>query len=574
MNLPPPLAALFSKNPSSPKVLEIDLARGVLAAPPDSPLAALKMLNAASMHALRDGLREAAHDDRVAGLVVRVSDGSGLGVAHLQELGDMVAAFGRTKPTVAWAETFGELGGALPLYAFATRARQVWLQPSGQVGLVGVSVSITLLRGLLEKGGIEPEFAQRKEYKSAGEQFSAHEISDANREMAQRLADSVLEEAVNTIAAERGLEPARVRELVDQGMLTPDEALAAGLVDRIGYRDEVYSAVLAEWSGSTEGLQFVHRYNAATAPRRTAGRALNRKGPEIGVVSLRGGIVTGRGRPGGGPGGQSVGADVVSEHLRAAAADERIKAVVLRIDSPGGSAVASDTIWRAVQQVRDQGKPVVAQMGAVAASGGYYSAMGADRILALPSTLTGSIGVVAGKFVLEQTYKKLGLAHEGLAAGKHAGMLESDRRLTEEEWQILNTWLDRVYDDFVAKAARGRNMDVADLEPLARGRVWTGRDAHERGLVDEIGGLEQAVEQACTLAGLPRDKVTLKQVPALGLLARFQPANSSESIGGGGGLMLPDSGPEALLQRGLALLGSPLQLPFGALTMPWSFTLR
>lgn len=572
MNLPSVLEAIFSKTPSTPRVLEIDLGRGVVTAPPDNPLAALRMINAASMHALRDGLREAATDDRVAGLVIRVTEGSGLSLADLQELGDIVAAFGASKPTVAWSESFGELGGALPLFAFATRAHKVWLQPSGQVGLAGVHVGITLLRGLLEKGGIEPEFAQRKEYKSAGEQFAAHEISDANREMMQRLADSVLEEAVDTIAAGRGLEADRVREFVDQGALTPDEALAAGLIDRIGYRDEVYAAVLDEWGATTEGLQFVQRYEAASAPRRTAGRALNRKGPEIGVVTLRGSIVTGRGRPGGGGGGQA-GSDVVTEHLRAAAADQRIKAVVLRIDSPGGSAVASDSIWRAVQQVRASGKPVVAQMGAVAASGGYYSAMSADKIVALPSTLTGSIGVVAGKFVTQQTYEKLGIKHEGLSAGRHAGMLSSDRGLTEEEWQILNTWLDQIYEDFVTKAAQGRGMEVDDLEPLARGRVWTGRDAHERKLVDALGGFDEAVDQACTLAGLQRDKVTLKQVPALGMLARFQPANSSESMSGSG-LALPDSGPEALFQRGLTLLGGHLGLPVGALTMPWNFTLR
>ena len=572
MFLPSALEALFAKNSSTPKVLEIDLGRGVMTAPPDNPLAALRMINAASMHALRDGLRAAATHQHVPGLVNRGTAGTGRSLAVQPELGDQVAAFGQSKPTIAWAETFGELGSALPLFAFATRAHQVWLQPSGQVGLAGVHVGITLLRGLLEKGGIEPEFAQRKEYKSAGEQFAAHEISDANREMMQGIADSVLEESVEVIAAARNLAPQRVRELVDQAILSADEALAAGLIDRIGYRDEVYAAVLDELGTTGEGLQFVHRYDAANAPRRKARQAVHRKQPEIGVVTLRGAIVTGRGRPGAGPGGKQVGSDVVTEHLRAAAADDRIKAVVLRIDSPGGSAVASDSIWRAVQQVRDGGKPVVAHMGAVAASGGYYAAMGADKIVALPSTLTGSIGVVAGKFVLEQTFHKLGLKHEGLSAGRHAGMLASDRGLTDEEWQILNTWLDQVYDDFVTKAARGRDMEFAELEPLARGRVWTGRDAHERNLVDRLGGFDEAVEQACSLAGLQRDQVALKSVPTLGLLARFQPANSSESMGGAG-LSLPQTGPEALLQRGLALLGSHGQLPVGALTMPWSFTL-
>lgn len=468
---------------------------------------------------------------------------------------------------MAWAESFGELGSALPYYAFATHAKQVWLQPSGTIGLAGVHVGITLLRGLLEKGGIEPEFAQRKEYKSAGERFAAHEISDANRTMMQRIADSVLEEAVQVIARNRGLSVERVHELVDQAVVGADEALAANLVDRIGYRDQVYASVLAEWGATKESLQFVHRYEAATGARRRARQALNRRAPVVAVVTLRGAIVTGRGRPGGGT--PQAGADVVTEHLRATCEDDRVEAVVLRVDSPGGSAVASDSIWRAVRQVRESGRPVVAQMGAVAASGGFYAAMGADRIVALPSTLTGSIGVVAGKFVLEETYQKLGLRHEGLSAGKHAAWLSSDRKLTEEEWRLLDDWLDQVYADFVGKAAESRGMAVDDLEPLARGRVWTGRDAQDRGLVDELGGFDRAVERACALAGVPRQKVQVKQVPSLGLLARFQPANSSESLAGAGLAWTP-AGPEALLQRGLEMIGVPA-LPVGALTMPWEF---
>ncbi|MGD7732728.1 signal peptide peptidase SppA [Propionibacteriaceae bacterium G57] len=562
-----------------PTVLEIDLGRGVLTAPPDNPLAALRMLNAASMHALRDGLRAAAKDERVAGLVVRVTDG-GLGLAELQELGQLVSEFGTHKPTVAWAESFGELGNAMGLYTLATHANSVWVQPSGGVGLGGVHVGITLLRGLLDKGGVEPQFAQRHEYKSAGEQFSAHEVSDANREMTQRLADSILEQCVETIAANRHLGADRVRELVDEAMFTPDEALAAGLVDHIGYRDEVYAHFLDQVNAARDDLQFVHRYENATAPRRQAQKLLHRDAPLVGVVTLRGGIVTGRGRPGG-PGGQDAGADVVTEHLRAACRDDRIKAVVLRINSPGGSAVASDSIWRAVKQVRSSGRPVVAQMGPVAASGGYYAAMGADRIVAQPATLTGSIGVVAGKFVLSGTYDLLGLVHEGLDAGRHAGMLASDRGLSDEEWALLNAWLDQVYADFVAKAAEGRGMAVDELEPLARGRVWTGRDAHERGLVDELGGFEQAVQQACELAGLRREGTETKQLPALGMLARFQPANSSESLGGQG-VVLPQVGPEAMLARclsaaglsalGLTSGGSGLQV--GALAMPWQFSVR
>lgn len=550
------------------KVLEIDLARGVLTAPPEHPLAALRAINSASLGALREGLRHAAKDDHVLGLVLRTSEHSQLDLAGLQELGLMVAEFDKSKPTVVVAETFGELGSAMPLYALATNARSIWLQPSGHLGLGGIHLGITLMRGLLEKGGIEPQFGQRHEYKSAAERFAGHEISEPNREMVQRLADSVLEQCIATIAERRHRSEGEVRELVDRGALTAAEALEAGLIDHIGYRDEAYAHLLQEWDATTEDLQFVHRWEAAQAPRRRARQVVDRKAPVVGVVSLRGGIVTGRGRPGPG-GGPQAGSDVVCEHLRAACRDHRVKAVVLRIDSPGGSAVASDSIWREVNRVRESGRPVIAQMGSLAASGGYYAAMAADEIVALPGTLTGSIGVLAGKFVTRGTYDKLGLVHEGREAGRFAGMLAADRPFTEEEWALLNRWLDEIYADFTSKAAQGRGMSLEELEPLARGRVWTGADAKDRRLVDHLGGFSTAVERASVLVGGRREKVVLKPLGQPGVLERLQPVNSSESRSAAG--VAGPIGVEALAQRAAAALGLG-QVP-GALAIPWRFTI-
>lgn len=555
-------------------VLEIDLQRGVLTSPPDNPLAALRSINAASLQALAEGLREAAKDDRVAGLLLRVGEHSHLDLAGLQELGLLVREFGEKKPTVAFAETFGEFGNAVATYTLATQADQVWLQPTGQVGLSGVHVTATLLRGLLEKGGLEPQFGQRKEYKSAADQFAAREVTPAHREMLQRLADSVLETCVQTIAERRGKDVEQVRALVDRAMLSADEALAEGLVDRIGYRDEVYDAVLGEWGAETDDLKFVHRYAAGATSKRRLRELADRGAPAVGVVTLRGAIVTGRGRPGAGPNGHEAGSDVVAEQLRAARRDDRVKAVLLRIDSPGGSAVASDVIWREVGRVRESGRPVIAQMGSVAASGGYYAAMGADEIVALPGTLTGSIGVLAGKFVARGTYDLLGLVREGIDAGRHAGMLSADRRFTDEEWALLDRWLDAVYADFTRKAAQGRGMDLTELEPLARGRVWTGADAQRHGLVDHLGGAETALRRACERAGLQREGVVLKHLGQPGLLGRFQPAASSESPTGGvtaAGWAGPLT-PEGLLQRVLGLAGLPTGL--GVLSLPWRVELH
>lgn len=557
---------------TGPVILEIDLARGLTVAPPDNPLAALKVINSATMGSVREGLRQGATDPRVKALVVHVAP-SGLGLADLQNLGDMIADFGQHKPTIAWTQTFGEVGNSLPLVALAARAKTVWVQPSGMFFLGGMHLSITLLRGLFEKIGLTPEFGQRKEYKSAAEQYAGTEISDANREMMQRLADSVVEQCVAQIATGRGLDVEAVRSAMDESPLTVERAKELGLIDRIGYRDEVYADVFETLRLDRQALQFVHRYDAKVQRREMKRQLLDRHAPQIGIVTLRGPIVTGRGAPGG-PGGQQAGGDVVAEHLRAAARDEKIKAVVLRIDSPGGSAVASDTIWREVHRVRESGRPVVALMGNVAASGGYYAAMGADEIVAAPSTLTGSIGVLAGKLVMLGLYEKLALKHEGINSGPKADMFAADSHFSEDDWATLNSFLDVVYAQFTSKAAADRGMDLADLEKVARGRVWTGSDALERGLVDHLGNLETAVQRAAALADVNRDQAVVRTVPALGMFEQFVPAESSES--GGRPQMAVADGPEALLPkaiRALGLSGEWAQMA-GPLALPWKIDLR
>jgi protease-4 len=275
-------------------------------------------------------------------------------------------------------------------------------------------------------------------------------------------------------------------------------------------------------------LQYASRYIGSIAARAMSRLATK---PTVAVVSVRGGIVSGR--PVRSPlGGPQAGSEVVLEHLRHARMDDNVKAVVLAVDSPGGSYIASDTIRAGVLELKKAGKPVVATMGDVAASGGYFVAMGATEIVANPSTLTGSIGVFAGKIVNQGLYDKLGLIREDVQSGRLADMFAGNRGFTDDQWRILDTWLDQVYEDFTTKAAADRGLRVEELEPLARGRVWTGADAKERRLVDHLGGREVAIERACALADLDRDKVSVRPVPLLGLLERLQPAQSSERPGG------------------------------------------
>ncbi|WP_420174447.1 signal peptide peptidase SppA [Luteococcus sp. OSA5] len=550
---------------TSKVILEVDLARGVLSAAPENPLAAVKAMNAPTMKVLRERLRKAADDGDVRGLVVHCGTAP-ITLTQAQELGLAIAEFAAKKPTLAFAHGFGELANDLPAYTLATACKQVWIQPSGQVGIGGIHLGITLAKGLLGKLGIDPQMSKRHEFKSAADRLAADHVTEANREMMQAIANSLAHDFVETVAERRGIDRQQVWDAVNDSPLTPQQALDLGLVDRIGYRDEALAHVFEEWAPKgtelgAEQLRFVHRWHAG-GPGQAVKEIVDRKQPVVAVVGLRGAIVTGRGRPAA-MGEPQAGADVVCEHLRAAGRDEKVKAVVLRIDTPGGSAVASDTIWRAVHQLRASGRPVVAQMGDLAASGGYYSAMGADEIVALPATLTGSIGVLAGKLVTTGLYQKLGLVHEAVESGENAGFLANDQYFTEHQWAKLNEWLDRIYDEFTHKAAADRGMDHAQLEPLARGRVWTGRDAQARGLVDHLGGMDVAIERACQLAGLKRHRIQLRAQPALGMLDRIRPADSTEQPTAAS---MPALTPESMLQQAAGMLG--LQLQAGALEIP------
>lgn len=557
-----PLQRILSKlTGESPVVLELDLARGLIEHRPDNPLQALQSLNATTMQTLREKLHSAAKDDNVRGLILHAVDG-GQPLSVMEEVGELIEEFGRSKPTIAWAESFGEMSASLPSYLLATAAHQVWLQPTGEMFIPGAELQITLFKGLMNKVGITPQFGQRHEYKTAADQYMADEITEANREMTQRIAQSVVEECVAVIARRRDLTEEQVWDAVNDGYLPAERAKELGFVDHLGYRDQVYDAALAEWESESKQLRYLTHYKDPLDIPMILGRA---QAPKVAQVTLRGSIATGRGLPGG-PFGQAAGSDVVDEQLRQALRDDKVKAVVFSINSPGGSAVASDFIRRSVLRVKEAGKPVVAQMGTVAASGGYYSAVGCTEIVAHASTLTGSIGVVAGKVVTQGLYEKLDLTREPVRVGRNAGVMSSITEFTEADWATMNEILDRIYNNFVTFAADDRGMDFDQLEALARGRVWTGADALRHDLIDHIGGWRLALERACELADLDVDRVNVERMGHPGLLERFMPAQSSESRAGEGvgvNLSVPDV--EQLIARGARFLGLPYD---GALSLP------
>lgn len=549
---------LFGKlGGDKPIVLELDLARGVLVARPSNPLQALQLINSTTLNGLREHLRSAAADDRVAGLIVH-SVPSGLQLAYAEEIAGLIEEFGQTKKTLAWAESFGEIAQGLGAYYLATAAQEIWLQPTGAVCIEGVELSMTLLKGMLNKVGVEPQFGQRYEYKTAANTYAADEITDAQREMTTRLGQSIVETLVAGIARRRKLDVDTVWGAVNDSPIEPEQAKELGLIDRIGYRDEAYAAAFDAWGVEPDSLLFVQRYSSKAA----LAKKLKPKQDKIALVAVRGGIVTGRGNRSVG-GGQQAGSDVVDEQLRAALRDEDVKAVVLTVDSPGGSAVASDFIRRSVLRLREAGKPVVAQMETVAASGGYYVSMPANEIVAQATTLTGSIGVLAGKMVTKGLYDKLGLIRETIDIGAAAGTFSSAHEFSDADWERLNRFLDRVYLDFTTFAAEDRKLPYDELERLARGRVWTGADALERGLVDHLGGRWLAIERASALAGIDPDKAKVTHFGEPGIVSLLKPATSSESAVGGANLPTMESMVTAVAAR----LG--IEAP-GVVTMPWS----
>ncbi|TDD86231.1 signal peptide peptidase SppA [Actinomadura rubrisoli] len=542
---------------TAPLILELDLTEGIVETAPADPISAIMSMRRTSLRDVLDGLRRARTDSRVRALVVKVSGGVNLALA--QELREAVQAFRDAgKLAVAWAETFGEGGrGTVPFY-LATAFDKVYLQPTGEVGLTGVALEEPFFAGALEKAGVQPRFAKRYEYKTMANTFMERAYTPEHEESSQRLVTSIGEQITAGIAAARDLPVERVRELTDRGPLLADEALEEGLVDHLGYRDEVYAALREEF-GEAAQLRYVARYN------RTQGlaRRLPQPGRQdvVALINGQGPIRLGRsGR--GGPlpnSGPAMGSDTVCAAFRAAARDDRVKAIVFRVNSPGGSAVASDAIWREVVLARRAGKPVIVSMGNVAASGGYYVAMAADTIVAQPATITGSIGVVVGKAVVSDLLDRIGIGLGSVADGEHARMFSATKDFSDSEWERINAALDRIYDGFTAKVAEGRELSRDRVHELARGRVWTGADACERGLVDELGGLDTALDLARKRSGLPAD-APVRAYPHTSPLERLRPPESSEdrtaatarldgwgSLGGlAARLGLPSAGPLTL----------------------------
>jgi protease-4 len=561
----------WRKQRTAPVILELDLTEGITEEPPGDPVSAVLSMRRSRLADLLDGLRRARSDQRVKALVAKVG-GRPIGLATVQEIRRAVEEFRDAgKLTVAWAETFGEFSAGNVPYYLATAFDTIYLQPSGDLGLTGITMARYFLRGTLDQLGVDFQVAKRYEYKSAAEQLTERSFTGPAREATERLAASVITQLADAIAERRRIDPAKVRELIDRGPFLAAQAHEAGLVDELGYRDEVYARVRRQ-AGQDAVLQHVGRYQRSRALAERARKLPNPSQRHVALVYATGPIR--RGRSGRGPlSGGAMGSDTISAALRAAAADPHARAIVLRVNSPGGSYVASDTIWREVVRARNAGKPVVVSMGDVAASGGYFIAMAADAIVAQPGTVTGSIGVLSGKPVLSDLLSRAGVTTDSVAEGAHSEMFTTTRPFSEDEWALVNGWLDHIYADFTGKVADGRRMSADRVHELARGRVWTGADALAGGLVDELGGLDRAAAIARRRAGLPAS-APLRIYPRVAPLDRLRAPGSSDAPAAAlpsgsisGALLAETWGPVWRLaaQAGLS--------PHGPLLLPgrWSF---
>ena len=438
-----------------------------------------------------DSLRKASVDPRIRGVILRPS-GPQLLWGKAQEIRDAVLDYRTSgKPIVA----FLEYGGTQEYY-LASAADKVFLMPGSPLDLIGVASYEMFVRGALDKVDAYPDMLHAGDFKTASNFYTETAFTPEHREMAESLNHDLYEQIIKGIADGRRMANSDVRRLVDEGPFLPADALEAGLVDGLVYADELkrqYPFDEVNWREITD-----RDYRQIGL----ASLGLNR-GRRIALVYAVGTITSGAG----GVdllGGDVIGSDTLVQAIRAARADDSVRAIVLRIDSPGGSAVASDAIWREVMLARAD-KPVIASMSDLGASGGYYIAMAADAIVAQPATLTGSIGVVAGKITTGGPYEKLGITIEPVSDGRFAAMYSPVTPFSDDERAKMQEHIDAIYEQFLAKAAAGRGTTRDAIHEVAQGRVWTGRQAKERGLVDELGGLPRAIALAKERVGIDPD---------------------------------------------------------------------
>jgi protease-4 len=475
-------------------ILEANFEQGLPEDIPDNATAKFIMSEQPTVRDVVDALDRGADDDRVVGLVARIG-AAPLGMAKVQEIREAVQRFrDHKKFAIAYAETFGEFGPGNGAYYLSTAFDQIYLQPSGDVGLTGILMESPFVKGTLAKIGVTFHGGQRYEYKNALNFYTETKFTAPHKEAMTAIMMSWFNQMRDGICQARQIAPEKFQSLVDAGPYLGKEAVDAKLVDGVAYRDEVYNQAKSK-AGARAQFLYLEKYLDR------AGRP-HEHGKAIALVFGVGGVTRGKSDYDPVQGSANMGSDTVAGAIRAAAADKDVKAILFRVDSPGGSYVASDTIWREVVNARKAGKPVIVSMGDLAGSGGYFVAMAADKIVAQPGTITASIGVLGGKALTSGLWNKVGLTWDEVHEGNNATMFTGTHDYTPAEWARFDAWLDRVYVDFTGKVADGRKLPKERVLQIAKGRIWSGQDAKNLGLVDELGGYDTALKLVRKAAGI------------------------------------------------------------------------
>jgi len=485
-------------------VLSLDLREDMLDQPTGAPFA---FAEPPSLIEVVDALARAETDDKVKGLFIRANE-FGMPPAQAEEIRQAILSFrAADKFVITHSQGFNSTS-VLP-YLAVSGSDELWLQDTAGFNVAGLATETPFFGGMLEKIGAQSQIFQIAEYKNAANSYNESGFTEAHREALLSWMNAIHDSSLVKIAQDRDLRPAETRALLADTPYTTEAVLETRLVDRMGHVAEALEAAL-DRAGDGK-LVTLKDYSKARGSAWSSGDV-------IALVGGQGAIVTGETLDATGPfgGGDYMGSDTIAAAIDDAAEDDAVKAIVLRVDSPGGSIVASDQIWDAVERAQEAGKPVVASMGSLAASGGYYISVGADRIVAHPTTITGSIGIFGGKLVIDETLDYAGINIEpSSVGGSFAGAYTAQQPFSETQESAVRALLRDGYDEFTGRVAEGRSLSAAEVETIARGRVWTGEQALERGLVDQLGGLRAALDEARELAGLDADAaIQVRRFPA------------------------------------------------------------
>lgn len=456
-----------------------------------------------TFHEIIDDLTSAAKDKRVKGFVARLQNVE-MPPAQIQELRDTISKFRAAgKFAYIYADELGGFAPGMGDYYLAASFGQIWLQPVGEVSVNGIAAEVPFLKGILDKIGVEADFIHKGIYKSASESLTATGMSAPHREMLNGLVHDLSGQMISGIAADRGMAEITVRSLINGAPYNDTEALQFKLVDKLGYYDQLLeTAKLEAGNKDTEMVELTrYSFEEESPPGAVKSKA------KIALIFGAGDIVPYSGRAQAGLDSMNMPADKIVKAFEDVQKNKDVAAVVFRVDSPGGSPGAAESIRRAIITTQQKGKPVIVSMGGYAASGGYWLAAPADKIVAQPATVTGSIGVFGGKFVLAQLWEKLGVNWDSVQAGDNARMWSSNDLFTAQEKARFNFLMGNIYEAFIARVMEGRKMTREQVMAVAEGRVWTGQQAKERGLVDELGGLDKAITLAKVAANLKPDEV-------------------------------------------------------------------